>query len=653
MKKLMILALAAFAVTVTNADDKDYLSFTAQGGEVSVSMVRAYFEWGDPPSLNFETSSNKEDWTDFAPGKTKVLLQAGETVYFRQANDADIESLGGKWKFSFSSLSEGVTVSAGGNVMSLLSKDLTATAVGESAFFGLFHDCALLTTAPKLPAMSLAAKSYQSMFLDCTSLIVPPKLPALILTEHCYDYMFAGCRSLTTAPEISAAVLATSCCYGMFVSCVSLKVAPNLPVKTLADECYRYMFAGCTSLTVPPELPATTLKPGCYEEMFRGCDALETAPELRATELADECYCQMFYECTALTTAPSLPAKTLKKSCYDTMFYGCTALTATPELSATTLAYFCYRSMFEGCSALRQAVVTGIVTLGDPFSCYDVFRNCYSSGRLISSLSAMPNNYYWSFPSGWGAKNLEDLVSVTVPKVPHLTVKVSNQYGPVSGEVGSGAVKFNLLNGDDITINLVVDDGWVLKNENQYSLNSISDSIVFGSTQDYPIPVVISEDEEKYAAMQEKLRAAEFAAVVVTAVTVDGQVMSYADYKAKCWEYGVTPQPEQQIVACDEIAVKKESIQAAKAEAVQIVNGQIELGVSVLSNADITASSANWAPVKFTKDTQIGLSADGTKLILPIPVAAQQGFMVLQSGGAKAVPSDGGTSGFYMIKVVQ
>ena len=43
--------------------------------------------------------------------------------------------------------------------------------------------------------------------------------------------------------------------------------------------------------------------------------------------------------------------------------------------------------------------------------------------------------------------------------------------------------------------------------------------------------------------------------------------------------------------------------------------------------------------MKFTPDTQIGLSADGTKLILPIPVAAQQGFMILQSGDAK-VQSD-------------
>ena len=89
------------------------------------------------------------------------------------------------------------------------------------------------------------------------------------------------------------------------------------------------------------------------------------------------------------------------------------------------------------------------------------------------------------------------------------------------------------------------------------------------------------------------------------------------------------------------VLVTKESLQAAKAETVQIANGQIELGVSVLSNSDITASTA-WAPVKFSEGTQIGLTADGTKLVIPVPAAAQSGFMVLQSGEGKIVTSGGG-----------
>ena len=118
------------------------------------------------------------------------------------------------------------------------------------------------------------------------------------------------------------------------------------------------------------------------------------------------------------------------------------------------------------------------------------------------------------------------------------------------------------------------------------------------------------------------------------------QEISPEDYAYACSFYGLTQKTVPQVVPEGCVAVTKESIAAAKAMTVQIVNGQVALGVSVCSNADITASTANWAPVKFTKDTQIGLSADGTKLILPIPVAAQQGFMILQSGDAKV--SEGG-----------
>ena len=98
------------------------------------------------------------------------------------------------------------------------------------------------------------------------------------------------------------------------------------------------------------------------------------------------------------------------------------------------------------------------------------------------------------------------------------------------------------------------------------------------------------------------------------------------------WKAG----PASELVVPDGmVLVTKESIQAAQAMTVEIVDGQVELGVSVLSNADFTVSTADWAPVKFSSDTKIDFSADGTKLILSIPVSAPQGFMILQSGDAK------------------
>ena len=65
----------------------------------------------------------------------------------------------------------------------------------------------------------------------------------------CYDSMFRGCTSLTTAPELPATTLAQGgCYYAMFYGCTSLTTAPELPATTLEVACYSNMFNGCTSL---------------------------------------------------------------------------------------------------------------------------------------------------------------------------------------------------------------------------------------------------------------------------------------------------------------------------------------------------------------------------------------------------------------------
>ena len=87
------------------------------------------------------------------------------------------------------------------------------------------------------------------MFEDCTGLTTAPELPATTLASNCYESMFYGCTGLTTAPSI-------------------------LPATTLDDYCYNSMFNGCTSLTTAPELPATTLTTRCYSYMFKGCSSL-------------------------------------------------------------------------------------------------------------------------------------------------------------------------------------------------------------------------------------------------------------------------------------------------------------------------------------------------------------------------------------------
>ena len=79
----------------------------------------------------------------------------------------------------------------------------------------------------------VSANCYNSMFDRCTSLTSAPALPATSLADYCYSYMFYGCTSLTTAPALPATTLETRCYYCMFKDCTSLTTAPALPATSL------------------------------------------------------------------------------------------------------------------------------------------------------------------------------------------------------------------------------------------------------------------------------------------------------------------------------------------------------------------------------------------------------------------------------------
>jgi len=75
-----------------------------------------------------------------------------------------------------------------------------------------------------------------------------PVLPATTLANYCYNNMFYNCSSLTTAPVLPATTLANYCYNSMFYNCSSLTTAPELPATTLANECYSYMFFNCPNV---------------------------------------------------------------------------------------------------------------------------------------------------------------------------------------------------------------------------------------------------------------------------------------------------------------------------------------------------------------------------------------------------------------------
>ena len=198
----------------------DALCFTAKYNSSTIKLTKV----GNPDSISLQTSTDGKSWTPYNVGDVITFPNVGDKVYFK--------AVGQNYRLAIapSDYHKFVTngqFEASGNVNSLLEED------EETA-----------------RTMSLENRQF------------------------CYAYLFSGCTALTTAPELPATTLAYGCYAMMFQGCTSLTQAPELPATTLADFCYYYMFENCTALTSAPELPAGDLVDNCYAYMFQGCTSL-------------------------------------------------------------------------------------------------------------------------------------------------------------------------------------------------------------------------------------------------------------------------------------------------------------------------------------------------------------------------------------------
>ena len=197
----------------------DALCFTAKAGQSMLRLSKA----GSPSDINLQTSTNGSSWTPYNIGDVITLTNVGDKVYFKAEgqNQSLARSPENYHRFDFIGKFE-----ASGNVNSLLEED---------------------------------EETARTMSLENR--------------EFCYAYLFSG-STLTTAPELPATTLAYGCYAMMFQNCQNLTTAPDLPATTLANWCYYTMFYNCTALTTAPELPAYTLVDSCYAGMFAGCSQL-------------------------------------------------------------------------------------------------------------------------------------------------------------------------------------------------------------------------------------------------------------------------------------------------------------------------------------------------------------------------------------------
>ena len=315
-----------------------YVTFTSES-EVNFKMTTEEYTIS-----GLEYSVNNGEWQTISADELVTFGGTNGNLRLRGKNlDGTASNREGNAKISFTPNNPNVKVACTGDIRTLLDyENYNTVETNYARFSHLFENCTQLTSAPELPATTLANSCYQGMFEGCTSLTTAPALPATKLAVGCYDSMFEGCTSLTTAPALPATKLVNYCYYEMFYGCTSLTKAPELQATELAEMCYFSMFWDCESLTTAPtKLPATILAPSCYSFMFYGCTLLTTAPELKAEILANDCYSCMFKGCTSLTTAPELKADTLAENCYLSTFEYCTKLESVTRLATDVSASGC------------------------------------------------------------------------------------------------------------------------------------------------------------------------------------------------------------------------------------------------------------------------------------------------------------------------
>ena len=188
-----------------------YVTFTAAGEQTF--KMKGY---GGYTISKLEYSVNFGEWTE---------VKANEGVTFGGQNGGlrlrgkNVNGTASASDYSYSTIiftKDDVKVACTGDIRTLLDwKNYKTVNTGEARFYHLFENCTALTSAPELPAKTLANYCYNEMFAKCTSLTSAPELKATELVGDCYYSMFYGCTKLSTVTMLAPGDKiseATDCC---------------------------------------------------------------------------------------------------------------------------------------------------------------------------------------------------------------------------------------------------------------------------------------------------------------------------------------------------------------------------------------------------------------------------------------------------------
>ena len=231
------------------AEFTPYVTFTADAAQTFKMTTSGNYAID---KLEYSLDGNK--WT--AVEKDKEVEFGGEkgSLFLRGTNINGTASNFSEYS-TITFTDKNVEVACTGDIRTLLDwRNYSTVNTQNARFCSLFNDCAVLTSAPELPATALADDCYSFMFGGCTSLTATPELPAKKLAYYCYNGMFNGCTSLTSAPELPATTLAEGCYSSMFADCTKLStvtmLAPSVQIRSWTNDVVYWLENAGTDETV-------------------------------------------------------------------------------------------------------------------------------------------------------------------------------------------------------------------------------------------------------------------------------------------------------------------------------------------------------------------------------------------------------------------
>ena len=238
-----------------------YITFTAEGEQIFKMITEAKeFERYEISGLEYSVNNN-DVWKEVVENEEVTFGGTNGTLRLRGKNIAGTAK--DDWNYATITFDNpDVKVTCTGDIRTLLDYESYKTVKTDQARF-------------------------RSLFKNCTAITSAPDLPAETLAEDCYSYMFDGCTSLKTAPELRATQLILGCYEGMFWGC-SLESAPELPATKLATKCYAYMFQDCKNLSSVTMLAPSDKIESATESYFYWLRDAGTSAKSRKLIVLDE-----------------------------------------------------------------------------------------------------------------------------------------------------------------------------------------------------------------------------------------------------------------------------------------------------------------------------------------------------------------------------